>query len=63
MSAHRIDFDETKYMFLLIKDHELLEKYNEIWVKAKNSVGSQYSNTKKRFSVYLFISNSDRFCF
>ena len=41
MSAHRIDFDETKYMFLLMKDHELLEKYNEIWVKAKNSVGSQ----------------------
>ena len=41
MSAYRIDFDETKYMFLLIKDHELLETYNEIWVKAKNSVSSQ----------------------
>ena len=34
MSAYRIDFDETKYMSLLIKDHELLEKYNEILVKA-----------------------------
>ena len=41
MSAYRIDFDETNYMSLLIKDHELLEKYNEIWVKAKNSVSSQ----------------------
>ena len=28
MSAYRRDFDETKYMSLLIKDDELLEKYN-----------------------------------
>ena len=30
MSAFRRDFDETKCMSLLIKDNELLEKYNEI---------------------------------
>ena len=30
MSAYRRDFDETKYMSFLIKDDELLEKYNEI---------------------------------
>ena len=30
MSAYRKDFDETKYMSFLIKDDELLEKYNEI---------------------------------
>ena len=29
---HRRDFDETKYMSFLIKDDELLEKY-EIWQK------------------------------
>ena len=31
MSAHRRDLDETKYMSFLMKDDELLEKYNEIW--------------------------------
>ena len=36
MSAYRNDFDETKFMFLLIKDDELWEKYNEIWGKVKN---------------------------
>ena len=30
MSAYRRGFDETKYISFLIKDDELLEKYNEI---------------------------------
>ena len=30
------DFDESKYMSFLIKDDELLEKYNEISKKEKN---------------------------
>ena len=34
MGAYRRDFDETKYMTFLIKDDELLEKYNEIWKKS-----------------------------
>ena len=38
MSVYRRDFDETKYMSSLIKDDELLEKYNEIWEKVKNSI-------------------------
>ena len=38
MSVYRRDFDETKYMSFLIKDDELLEKYNEIWEKVKNSI-------------------------
>ena len=33
ISAHRRDFHETKYISFLIKDDELLEKYNEIWGK------------------------------
>ena len=33
MSACRRDFHETKYISFLIKDDELLEKYNEIWRK------------------------------
>ena len=30
MTVYRKDFDGTKYISLLIKDDELLEKYNEI---------------------------------
>ena len=39
MSVYRRDFDETKYMsFLIKKNNELLEKYNEIWEKVSNSI-------------------------
>ena len=38
MSAYRKDFDETKYVYLLIKDDKSLEKHNEIWEKVKNSL-------------------------
>ena len=38
MTAHRKDFDETKFILFLIKDHELLEKSNEIWEKLKDSL-------------------------
>ena len=34
MTAYRKDFDETKYMSFLIKNDELLEKYNKIWKKS-----------------------------
>ena len=38
MNAFRRDFDETKYIYFLTKDDKLLEKYNEIWEKVKNSI-------------------------
>ena len=38
MSAYRRDFDETKYTSFMIKNKELLEKYNEIWEKIRNSI-------------------------
>ena len=34
ITAHRKDFDETKYISFLLKDNELLEKYNETWKKS-----------------------------
>ena len=37
MVAYRSDFDETKYMPFLIKDDELLEKYNKISDKVTRS--------------------------
>ena len=30
--------NETKYISFLIKDDELLEKYNKIWDKVSNSI-------------------------
>ena len=38
MRAYRRDFDETKYITFLIKDDELLEKYNEIWEKVSKTI-------------------------
>ena len=38
MSAYRRDLDESKYMTFLIKDDELLEKYNENWEQVKTSI-------------------------
>ena len=38
MSAYKRDFDETKYMIFLIKNHELLKKCNEIWDKFSNTI-------------------------
>ena len=38
MCKNRRDFDETKYMSFLVKDDELLGKYNEIWEKVKNCI-------------------------
>ena len=38
MRAYRRDFDETKYMSLLVKYVELLEEYYEIWKKASSSI-------------------------
>ena len=33
MSTYGRDFDETKYMSLLMKNDEVVEKHNEIWDK------------------------------
>ena len=38
MSGYVKLFDETKYISFLIKDSELLGKYNEIWNKANNVI-------------------------
>ena len=36
MTVYRKMFDKNKYMFYLIKDNELLKKYNKIWDKVSN---------------------------
>ena len=44
MSAYRKEFDETKYISSLIKHDELLEKYNEISEKIKNSLKGEFDS-------------------
>ena len=38
MSVYRWDFDEIKNIYFLVKDNELLEKYNETWKTVRNSI-------------------------
>ena len=44
MTAYRKDFDETKYIYFLIKDDELLEKCNKIREKVKNSLKGEFDS-------------------
>ena len=44
MSAYRRGFDETKYMYFLMKDDELLETCNEIWKKVKYSIKKEFDS-------------------
>ena len=53
MSAYRKDFDETKYTSFLIKDDELLKKYNKIWKKVKNSPKKEYDSEPVYNEKYL----------
>ena len=52
MSAYRKDFDETKYIFFM-KDDELLEKYNWIWGKVKNSLKNEFDSESIYNEKYL----------
>ena len=53
ISAYRKDFDETKYISFLVKDDELLEKYNEIWKKVKNSLKKEFDSEPVYNEKYL----------
>ena len=53
MSAYREDFDITKYTSFLIKDDELLEKYNEIWENVKNSLKKNFDSEPVYNEKYL----------
>ena len=53
MSAYRKDFDETKYISFLIKDNELLEKFNEIWDKISYASGKEIDSNRVCNKKYL----------
>ena len=45
--------DKAKYMCFLIKDDELLEKYNEIWEKVKNCIKKEFDSEPACNEKYL----------
>ena len=53
MSAYRRDFDETKYMTLLIVDDEFLEKYNDIQGKVSNNIKKGFDSEPLSHENYL----------
>ena len=53
MSAYIRDFDETKYISFLIKDNELLEKFNEICEKVKSSIKKEFDSEPVYNKKYL----------
>ena len=53
MSAYRRGFDETKYISFFIKDDELLEIYNAIWEKVKNSIKKEFDSEPVYNQKYL----------
>ena len=53
ISAYRKDFDEAKYISFLIKDDELLEKYDKIWKKVKNSLKKEFDSEPVYNQKYL----------
>ena len=53
MTEYRKDFDETKYIYFLIKDDELLEQSNEIWEKLKNSLKKELGSNPIYNEKYL----------
>ena len=51
------DFDETKYISILIKGNELLEKYNEIWDRGSKTRKKEFNSepvyNKKYFKTKI----------
>ena len=53
MIPHRRDFEETKYMSFLIRDDELLEQYDKIWDKVRNSMKKGFDSEPVYNEKYL----------
>ena len=53
MTTYRKDFDETKFKSFLMKDDELLEKYNETYEKVKNSLRKEFDSVPVYNKKYL----------
>ena len=57
MIAYRRDFEETKCMSFLIKNDQLLRKYNEIWDKVSNVIEKEFDSEPVHYDKYLINDN------
>ena len=53
LSAYRRDFHKTKYISFMIKDDELLERYNKILEKISNSIKTEFDSEPLYNEKYL----------
>ena len=53
MSGYRNSFNEPKHVSFLIKDDELVEKYNEIWDKISNGMKNGFDSEPVHNEKYL----------
>ena len=53
ISGYTTSFTKTKFMSSLMKDAELLEKYNKIWNKVSNSIRRGFDNEPVYNEKYL----------
>ena len=51
LTEYRKDFDKTQYF--LIKDDELLEKFNELWENVSNSIKKEFDSEPIYDEKYL----------
>ena len=42
VSVYRIDFDETEYMYFMIKKESVFDKYMDIWEKVNNIIKKKH---------------------
>ena len=53
MSIYKRDFDETKFMYFLIKKWKQIDKYNEIWEKVSNIIFKKFNSELVYNKKYL----------
>ena len=44
MSPYRKESYKTKFIYFLMKDDELLERYNDIWKKIEHIIKTQFDS-------------------
>ena len=54
MSAHRKDYNETKYVSFLIKDNEIFKKWNKIFDKVSYSITKEFDSNQVYNKICLW---------
>ena len=66
MSAYRIDFDETEFMYLILKEEKDFDNHMEVWEKViniKKYINSELIYSKKYLVAKKTFSTKESFQF